>query len=79
MTCIARFVVRQLRLEPLNPLAEVPARGLYLMIGWLGVGKRRRVEMWPRVNHYFLRGCLKGVVFFQQKNSSAVQMFQEDG
>ena len=78
MTCIARFVVRQLCLEPLNPLAEVPARKLKLMIGWLDVGKRRRVEIWPGVNHYCLRGCLSGV-FISTKSSSTVQLFQEDG
>ena len=31
------------------------------MIGWLDVGERRMVEIWPGVNHYCLRGCLSGV------------------
>ena len=67
MTCIARFVVRQLRLEPLNPLAKVPARGVYLMIGWLSGGERRIFVRWPGVNHYCLRGCLSSVFISKRR------------
>ena len=37
------------------------------MIGWLDGGERRRVEMWPGVNHYFLRGCFRSVFIFQRR------------
>ena len=49
------------------------------MIGWLDGGERRRVEMWPGVNHYCFERIFQKCFYFSKKSSSTIQLCQEDG